>query len=73
MERRKFWWNGRWGRTARRDLIVHVDGGQWWVEARAGGVEGRVRWIECVSEDAALDLVRDLMTDSDGWCELPVG
>ena len=73
MERRKFWWNGRWGRLARRDILVYEDGGQWWVEAREGGVEGRCRWLECVDEDAALDVVRGLMAGTDGWRELPSG
>jgi hypothetical protein len=73
VERRKFWWNGRWGRLSRRDLLVYVDGEQWWVEVRDGGAEGRVRWLECVSADAAFDLVRDLMSGTDGWAELPPG
>jgi hypothetical protein len=37
-------------------------------------VVGRgAHWLECASEDAALDMVRDLMVDSDGWTEIPIG
>jgi hypothetical protein len=73
MERRKHWWNSRWGRLARRDVIVYEDGARWWVEAREGGAEGRSRWLECADEDAALDAVRDLLAGTDGWREMPVG
>ncbi len=73
MERRKHWWNGHWGRLARRDVVLYADGGQWLIEAREGGVEGRSRWLECPDEDGALDLVRELLAGEDGWRELPVG
>jgi hypothetical protein len=71
MERRKHWWNSRWGRLSRRDVFVYEDGGQWLIEAREGGADGRSRWLECADEDAALDMVRDLMAGTDGWRELP--
>ncbi|MEN3306450.1 MAG: hypothetical protein V7603_2652, partial [Micromonosporaceae bacterium] len=32
--------------------------------------DGRSRWLECADEDAALDVVRDLMSGTDGWREL---
>jgi len=70
MERRKHWWNGKPGRLARRDILVFEDGGAWWIEARDGGVEGRSRWLQVADEDAALDVTRDLMSDSEGWREL---
>ena len=41
MEKRKHYWNGRWGRLARHDVLLYEDGGQWTVEHRIGGVEGR--------------------------------
>jgi hypothetical protein len=70
MERRKHWWNGTWGRLVRRDLYVYEDAGRWLVEARLGGAEGRSRWFEYDSEDAALECVRGLFTESDEWREI---
>jgi len=70
VERRKFWWNGKWGRLARRDVLLYEDGGVWWVEAREGGVEGRSRWLEYQDEDAALDAVRALVAGVDRWRQM---
>ena len=72
MERRKHYWNGKWGRLARRDILVFEDGGAWLVEAREGGADGKSRWFELPSEDVALDCVRDLITLSnmDSWREM---
>ena len=70
MERRKHWWNGTWGRLARRDLYLYEDGGTWLVEARLGGADGRSRWFTCPDEDAALERVSDLMTESNDWREI---
>ena len=54
MDKRKHYWNGRWGRLARHDLMIYEDAGLWRVEHRTGGVEGRSRWDEFEDEDAAL-------------------
>jgi hypothetical protein len=70
MERRKFWWNGKWGRLARRDVMVYEDGGTWWVEAREGGAEGRSRWFEFRDENGATDCVRALIAGDERWREL---
>jgi len=70
MEKRKHYWNGRWGRLARRDIVLFEDAGLWTVEVRVGGVEGRSQMIEYESEDAALDRVRDLLAGADDWREL---
>jgi hypothetical protein len=70
VEKRKHYWNGRWGRLARHDILVFEDGGQWQIEHRVGGTEGRSRWYEYPDEDAALDQVRDLIGCSDSWQEL---
>jgi hypothetical protein len=72
VERRKHYWNGRWGRLARMDILVFEDAGAWVVEAREGGADGKSRWFELPDEDRALDCVRDLITVSkmDGWREL---
>ena len=42
VERRKHYWNSRWGRLARMDILVYEDAGTWMVEAR----EGRSGWQE---------------------------
>jgi len=70
VERRKFWWNGKWGRLARRDVILYKDGGSWWVEAREGGAEGRSHWFDFRDEDAALDCTRTLMAGNERWREI---
>ena len=72
MERRKHYWNGKWGRLARRDILVFEDAGTWLVEAREGGADGKSRWFELPDEDMALDCVKDLITLSkmEGWREL---
>jgi hypothetical protein len=70
MERRKHWWNGTWGRLARRDVYLFEDGGKWRVEGREGGAEGRSKWYDFDDEDAALDCVRGLLTGPGDWREL---
>lgn len=70
MERRKHWWNGIWGRLARRDVYLYADGVRWWVEAREGGAEGRSRWSEHDDEEQALDRVRGLLVGPGTWQEL---
>jgi len=72
VERRKHYWNNRWGRLTRMDVLVYEDAGTWMVEAREGGADGRSRWFELPDEDLALECVRDLITASkmDGWREL---
>lgn len=70
MEKRQHYWNGRWGRLARHDVILYEDGGRWMVEHRVGGAEGRSSWSEFEQEDEALDRVRDLLAGSDDWREL---
>lgn len=69
MEKRKHFWNGRWGRLARTDILVYEDGGRWMVEHRRGGADGRSAWSEFDHEDAALDKLRDLLIGDD-WREL---
>jgi hypothetical protein len=70
MEKRKHYWNGRWGRLARHDVLLFEDAGRWSVEHRIGGTEGRSAWAEFDDEDAALDHVRDLLAGTDDWREL---
>jgi hypothetical protein len=70
MEKRRHYWNGSWGRLARHDVLLYEDGGRWLVEDRLGGAEGRSRWIPRDDEDAALDVVRALLSGVDDWREL---
>ncbi len=72
MEWRRHYWNGRWGRSVREDILVSQEGGVWLVEARHGGTDGASRWFEVPDEDTALDWVRDLIhaSEFDGWREL---
>jgi hypothetical protein len=70
MEKRRHLWNGRWGRLARVDVILYEDGGQWMVEHRIGGVEGRSTMIELEREDDALNRLRDLIAGTDDWREI---
>lgn len=70
MEQRKHWWNGKWGRLARRDVFLRTDADSWHVEQRAGGAEGISRFYSYDSEDAAYDAVRGLLDGPGTWREL---
>jgi hypothetical protein len=52
------------GRIARLDILVYEDAGQWSVERRVGGVEGR---SQCPSRRRGrrLDRLRDLLAGAD--------
>ena len=68
------WWNGRFGRLARRDLWLKYDGdGHWKVEARQGDGDSRVwcRWHD--SEILARAEIGAMMARSggaDGWRDI---
>ncbi|MFG2044761.1 hypothetical protein [Dactylosporangium sp. NPDC048998] len=70
MERRKHWWNGTWGRLARRDVYLFEDAGVWWVESREGGADGRSRRYEFTDEDRAMDCVSGLLAQPGNWREI---
>ena len=70
MEKQQQWWNGRWGRLARVDVVLYRDGTRWVVEHRIGGVEGRSEEQEYASEEAARARVDELLASADGWREL---
>lgn len=70
MEQRKHWWNGKWGRLARRDVFLRTDADQWHVEQRAGGAEGVSRFYEFDSEEEALGAVHGLLAGPGTWREL---
>ena len=72
-DRRYWWWNGRLTRSARLDVIVYqVNGVDWVVEMREGGVTGFVRWLRAVSEDDALDTAARACEVGDGWRPVPL-
>jgi hypothetical protein len=55
----RHWWNGSWGRLARRDVYVWFDGyRRWAVEARSGGAEGTKRRQAVHDEHTALELAK---------------
>jgi hypothetical protein len=70
------WWNGVWGRMARRDIWLYKDSGRWLVRAREGTADsGRdVTWPPFQNEWSARAWVDRLMTESpggrDGWKDL---
>lgn len=70
MEQRKHWWNGSWGRLARRDVFLRTDADRWFVEARSGGAEGASRFTEYATEETAYDAVRHLLTGPGEWREV---
>ena len=70
MEERKHWWNGKWGRIARKDVYLRVSGNQWHVERRAGGADGISQYFEYNGEEAALDAACALLSGPDEWREL---
>ena len=70
MEKLKQWWNGRWGRLARVDIVLFHDESRWIVEHRIGGVEGRSTDSSHASEADALAQVGRLLAGSDGWREI---
>jgi hypothetical protein len=73
MEQRKHWWNGKWGRLARRDVYLRADADRWHVEQRAGGAEGISRYYEFDGEDEAYEVIKGLLVGSDNWRELSAG
>jgi hypothetical protein len=70
----KKWWNGRWGRLARRDVLVWTteDRGRWMVEVRDGGAEGRSRFKEASSEHEVFALAMQCRNESpeDEWKDI---
>jgi hypothetical protein len=48
-----WWWNGNWGRLARRDAEIHHVPESWSVEARQGGPGGEGKGWAAASEDEA--------------------
>lgn len=67
------WWNGRWGRLARRDVWLKRDTatGQWWAEARQGDGDSKVWRSKPGSEDVAREELTMLqLRGSTDWRDL---
>ena len=73
-QRRQHWWSGKWGRLARRDVLLYEDDetGRWTVEAREGGADGESRWWHWACEADAMQLVAGLTVNGpvDQWREM---
>lgn len=70
MERLGHWWNGSWGRLARRDVFLYADAGRWLVQAREGGADGRsLCWTYPAEPDARAQVAR-LLAVGTGWRSL---
>ncbi len=64
------WWNGTWGRLARRDVYLR-SGQVWQVELRVGGADGRIkRWTFDNEPDARALVDRALAAVDTPWKEL---
>jgi hypothetical protein len=70
------WWNGVWGRIARRDIWLYRDDSGWVVRAREGTAEGGrgLTWPPFPNEWSARAWVDRLMAESpggrNGWKDL---
>ena len=69
------YWNGAWGRLARRDVWLWEQDGRWTVEICAGGLdEGRRHeWVYESEATARAQLIRCLTAGEDSWVELRSG
>jgi hypothetical protein len=71
VEVRGRWWNGMWGRMARRDIWLMSDGQRWTVRGRVGGDEGSEVTYQFDEEEAARTMVDRMMKTSSGnWRDL---
>jgi hypothetical protein len=65
------WWNGRWGRLARRDIWLRALT-TWRVEVRQGDADtGTTKHWDFANEKAAREFVdRLILTGGDGWRDI---
>lgn len=65
------WWNGRYGRIARRDLWLLADESRYMVQARIGDSDAPVeKWQFACEPDARAKVDELIRTGGDGWREL---
>ena len=70
------YWNGSWGRLARRDIwLWNLPDDRWRVEIGIGSLDtgDRQHWDIADDSDARALLARCLDTGGDGWRELSAG
>jgi hypothetical protein len=67
MARVSWWWNGKWGRLARRDVEIHHEPESWTVEARQGGPEGEASRWTAPTEAEARTIAQQLMQTDERW------
>lgn len=72
MEQVEWWWNGKWGRLARRDVWLRRDGTSWRIEAQQGGRDGRRLWWRAYPDEAAArtELAAIMARASDKWTDM---
>lgn len=70
MARVSWWWNGKWGRLARRDVEIHHQPESWSVEARQGGAEGQSKRFQAADEAEAKHIASQLMSTDEKWREM---
>lgn len=62
------WWNGRWGKLARRDVVLRQRGAWFVVEAWQGGPDSTPRTWTFPNEDQASAWLRRCLDDGlGGW------
>ena len=65
------WWNGHWGRMARRDIWLSRAGGDWHVRARDGAGGGREVHYDFDREYEARAMVERLIAAAPGgWKDI---
>jgi hypothetical protein len=73
VELRGRWWNGRFGRLARRDIWLLTNGTAWRVEARAGDGDAGKWQHDYADEERARSVVAAMMERTGGrgaWRDL---
>jgi hypothetical protein len=73
MARVSWWWNGKWGRLARRDVEIHHEPESWTVQARQGGSEGDGKRWAAATEDEARKMAEQLMRTDERWRPMDYG
>lgn len=71
MEAQRVWWNRKWGKITRRDVLIYYRPEQWLIVAREGGPEGKAKKVEAASEAEALQIAEEFRRLGGGdWREL---